>query len=57
MVERALGNPGPSRDRFDAGGAVAVRQEQMSRSVDNPLAESRRLLLRRATSAAARCDK
>lgn len=38
MVERALGNSGASRDRFDARGAVAVRQEQMRGSVENPLA-------------------
>ena len=52
MIERAFGNARPSRDRVDAGGAVALRQEQMSRGVENPLAESRRLLPRRATAAA-----
>jgi hypothetical protein len=57
MVERALGNSGTSRDRFDACGAVAVRQEQMCGSVENPLAELCRLLPRRATSAAGACGK
>ncbi|MEO8565373.1 MAG: hypothetical protein ABI541_03240 [Betaproteobacteria bacterium] len=38
MVERALRNSGASRDRFDTRGAVAVRQEQMRGSVENPLA-------------------
>ncbi len=38
MVERALGNSGASRDCFDARGAVAVRQEQMRGSVENPFA-------------------
>jgi len=52
MVEGAFGNACPSRDRFDARGAVPVRHEQMRRGVENPLAESRRLLPRRATAAA-----
>jgi hypothetical protein len=38
MVERALGNSGASRYRFDARGAVAVRQEKMRGGVENPLA-------------------
>jgi hypothetical protein len=57
MVERALGNSGASRYRFDARGAVAVREEQMRGGVENPLAELCRLLPRRATAAAGACGK
>ncbi len=52
MVERALRNSRLACDRLDARRAVAVRQKQVRRSVENPLAQLFRLRPRRSAAAA-----
>jgi hypothetical protein len=53
VVEGALRDPCPLRDRFDARGAVAAREEQLGRGVENAVGELRRFVARRAAAAAA----
>jgi hypothetical protein len=52
MIERSLRYPGAVRDRLNGGGAVAQREEQLCRRVDDAMSELLGVGLRRAAAAA-----
>jgi hypothetical protein len=53
MIEGALGDASALRDCFDARRAVAAREEEIRRRVENAIGQLRRFLLRRAAAAPA----